>query len=350
MKKIVNKKEYLIIIVVVILFASVSYLSLTSIHQLRGNARVINYVGIVRGATQKLVKEEMYNNPDDSLISRLNSIVAELITGEGPNNLIVLQDQAYLDNMNEVQRQWNEIKDEIMKVRDGAGKERLYELSEEYFVLADQTVSSAEAYSENQLNRSTAMLIGVNIIFFGLMGVGVVTFLRSSALKRRAETLGKIAYYDPLTQMPNRASCEREAVKAASSPPDGLAAVFMFDMNNLKRVNDLIGHQGGDRIIADFARIIKTEGEEFGFVGRYGGDEFIAIIFNASESIAQTFLTRINEKLVAYNILHVNELEKISFAVGYVVGNPRESSIDEMINEADRRMYIRKRQMKENKE
>lgn len=349
-KKVSGKKEYLLIGVVVLLFAFVSYLSLTSINMLRGNARVVNYAGIVRGATQRLVKKELHGYPDDALVARLDSIINELITGEGPNDLIVLHDETYLGYMSRVRQSWGELKTEIAAVREGKNNETLFEMSEAYFTLVDQTVSAAEAFSEKQVAQSTNWLIGVDTFFVLLILVGAFMFVRSAALKRRADQLGKIAYIDPLTQMPNRASCEREVAAYTQNPPEQNMAVFMFDMNNLKRVNDQLGHQGGDRIIADFARIIKTEGAEFGFVGRYGGDEFVAIFPNADDFIAEKYLTKLNEKIIAYNLLHVSELEKISFAVGYIIESCKKSPIEELINEADRRMYIRKRQMKENKD
>lgn len=350
MKILMKKKEYILIGIVVVLFVLMSFLSLTSINQLKGNARVVNYAGIVRGATQRLVKKELMGYPDDALLKRLDSIVNELITGEGDNDLVVLQDKIYLNNMNEVKKSWEEMKDEIDLVREGESSDRLFELSEVYFTLVDHTVSSAEVYSESQVNRSTKWLLAINGIFIVLILIGVVTILRSASLKRKADALGMIAYVDPLTQMPNRASCEQTIDAYVKHPPEENFAVFMFDMNNLKRVNDLLGHQGGDRIIADFARILKTQADEFGFVARYGGDEFIGIFPNASEEIVNKYLTRLNEKVVAYNLLHINVIEKISFATGYVIENMKNMSLLEMIDEADRRMYVRKRQMKENKE
>ncbi len=350
MKKIWDKKEFLLIGVVILLFVFMSFLSLTSINQLRGNARVVNYAGIVRGATQRLVKKELQGYPDDALITRLDGIVNELISGEGPNNLIVLHDTAYLDLMHQVENSWRELKGEIEVVRAGGDKTRLFELSEDYFTLVDQTVSAAEQFSEHQVSRSTQLMIGVNAVFIVLIIGSAIMFMRSSALKKRAEALGKIAYVDALTQMPNRASCEREIAKYTETPPEGDMAVFMFDMNNLKRVNDELGHQGGDRVIADFARIIKTEGADYGFVGRYGGDEFVAFFPDADETTAQNYLTRVNEKVVSYNLLHVNAVEKLSFAVGYQIAAPGKMPVNQMIDEADRCMYVRKRQMKENKE
>lgn len=343
------KKGNLLIVVVIFLFALMSYLSLTSINQLRGNARVVNYAGIVRGATQRLIKQELYGNPNDALILRLDSIIQDLIHGGGANELVALQDETFQQNMAQVQTSWAKIKEQIALVRQGGETDTLYEMSEAYFNLVDQTVFSAESYSEAQVAQSTRWLIGVNLVFVLLILVGVLAVVRSTALKQRAEALGKIAYLDILTQMPNRASCEREINNYTKNPPQEKLAVFMFDMNNLKRVNDLLGHQGGDRVIADFARIIKTEGEPFGFVGRYGGDEFVAIFHQCDEARAEEYLTLVNEKVIAYNLLHVYEVEKLSFAVGYVVETPTKMSVNDMIHEADKRMYSRKRQMKENK-
>ena len=333
-----------------VLFALVSYLSLTSIHQMSGNARVVNYAGIVRGATQRLVKKELQGYPDDALILRLDSIIEELITGEGGNNLVALPDPVFQSNMAEVRQSWTALKEEIALVRSGANNQMLFDMSEKYFILVDRTVSSAESYSEEQVGRSTRWLMGVDGVFVMLLLIGGVALLRSSALQRRADALGKIAYVDPLTQMPNRASCERELDALTTAPPEKDVAVYMFDMNSLKRVNDLLGHQGGDRIIADFARILKTESEGFGFVGRYGGDEFVALFRDCDQQKAELYLTKVNEKCISYNLLHVREVEKISFAVGYVIGSPAKFPILDMINEADRKMYVRKRQMKENRE
>ncbi|MFQ7551475.1 MAG: hypothetical protein ACLRMZ_15560 [Blautia marasmi] len=58
-------------------------LSLYSMRSLQGNARVINYTGVVRGATQRLVKEELEGRRDDALIDKLDGIIEELRTGKG---------------------------------------------------------------------------------------------------------------------------------------------------------------------------------------------------------------------------------------------------------------------------
>lgn len=350
LSKIATKKSQVAGVLFALLFIYVGWLSFSSIRQLQGNARVINYVGIVRGATQRLVKKELQNFPDDPLITRLNSIVTELLTGKGSNNLVVLHDDVYLGNMRQVQNSWNEIKLEIEKVRAGADDAHLYELSENYFTLVDRTVSSAEAFTERQVQSSINILLGVNGLFIFLLFVGAVYYARTIALRRRAEVLNKLAYVDTLTNIPNRASCEQEMERLTSNPPAESIAILMFDMNNLKKVNDELGHTHGDKIIASFGQILLREAENFGFIGRHGGDEFIAIFCNADQEKVDHYLSLINEKIVSYNVMHINELDKISFAVGSCIGKVGENRIDDMLNEADKRMYIRKRQMKENRE
>lgn len=350
MKRLLQKKEYFLIAIVIILFIFMSYLSLTTITQMSGNARVVNYTGIVRGATQRLIKNELYGKPNDALIARLDSIIRDLTNGGGTNELVVLHDDIYLEYLREIGRSWARLKTEIDTVRNGGERDHLYELSEAYFVLADKTVSAAERFSENQVRASYKWMLIINIVFVILILIAAVIFIRSQALKRKADVLGKLAYLDILTQMPNRASCEQEVDRITKSGSSEPLAVLMMDMNNIKLANDQLGHQGGDRIIADFARIIKTEAVDYGFIGRYGGDEFFGLFPNCSENAVLEYLQRINEKIVAYNLLHIRPVEKISFAVGYIVESLDHMTIDEMTNEADKRMYARKRQMKECKE
>jgi diguanylate cyclase (GGDEF)-like protein len=357
MKAISKNKEMIVICVCIILIVIVSIFSFLSIKQLQGNARVVNYDGIVRGATQKLMKEEImnaYNHDkgvdftDDALIARLDGITTELETGEGENNLIVLNDKKHKDFIKEVRASWALLKEEIYNVRDGSDPNKLFEMSQDYFVLVNDTVFAAEAYSESQVQQTTRILIIVDSIFVLLIFAFLLFMVRSRRMEKRADILGRIAYVDALTKMGNRASCERkiEGLKAGTSEIE--LAVIMFDMNNLKLVNDYIGHQDGDKLIVTFATILDKSAKDYGFTGRYGGDEFLAIFENVSENKINEFLGKVKEEAEAYNTLKTNEIEKLSFAVGYTIGKLTETSIDDLIYEADRNMYANKREMKKN--
>ena len=161
-------KKKLIPFVLFLSLLGLGALSLLSIHNLQGNARVINYTGVVRGATQRLVKEELKGHADDALIEHLDGILDELATGQGINRLIRLDDQAYQDLLASMESQWQMLKEEIMLVRQGADPENLFELSESYFQLADATVTAAELYTEKQVNQASQ---GFGVLILAAMGV-----------------------------------------------------------------------------------------------------------------------------------------------------------------------------------
>ena len=132
---------------------------------MQGNARVINYTGIVRGATQRLVKQEMNGYSNDELIGYLDGIILELSTGEGENGLIVLPDAEYQRLIQDMGQAWEEIKNEIVQVRQSEYKQRLFELSETYFDMANMAVSAAERYSEENVDNAKSVLICLNVGF-----------------------------------------------------------------------------------------------------------------------------------------------------------------------------------------
>lgn len=161
------------------------FFALYSIGNVQGNARVVNYTGIVRGATQKLVKKELNGEKDDALIGRLDGIIRELQTGQGTNDLICLKDKTFQDQMVIVQEKWEEIKDEIQSVRQGGGHEQLYQLSEDYFTETDIAVHDAEEYTERRVQHAKLGLSLLTVIW--LLIVGFVGFFTSRITRRQHE-------------------------------------------------------------------------------------------------------------------------------------------------------------------
>lgn len=119
------------------------------INRLQGTARVINYAGLVRGATQREVKLEITGSPNDELIKYLDDILSGLKYQDGNYDLVKLQDKEYQDKLQVQIDYWNKIKKEIEAVRSsGYENTDIVNMSETYFKLADDTVSAAENYSE----------------------------------------------------------------------------------------------------------------------------------------------------------------------------------------------------------
>jgi signal transduction histidine kinase len=127
---------------------------MTAIAHMQGNARVINCAGLVRGATQRLVKQEMNGTPNDDLIRELDEYIEDLDGADKGYGLTALPDEAYQNINAQMSLDWNVIKAEIGRIRRHRDAVPLYALSESYFQLADKTVTAAELYLENQAKQN----------------------------------------------------------------------------------------------------------------------------------------------------------------------------------------------------
>lgn len=114
-KKLRNYLEPLLILTLSILI----FLTIYNIYLLQGTARVVNYTGLVRGATQRVVKLEIVGSPNDRLIEKLDDILAGLQNGGGKYELVQLDDVKYRNDLTELANYWQELKQEIAKSREG---------------------------------------------------------------------------------------------------------------------------------------------------------------------------------------------------------------------------------------
>jgi diguanylate cyclase (GGDEF)-like protein len=86
---------------------------------------------------------------------------------------------------------------------------------------------------------------------------------------------------------------EQTAVSRRIATGDQPAAVLLFDLDHFKHVNDRYGHAIGDRTLQIFADTAKAQVGDGGLVGRWGGDEFVAALYNTSRDHAATVAERI---------------------------------------------------------
>ncbi|OFV70555.1 MULTISPECIES: GGDEF domain-containing protein [Acetobacterium] len=304
---------------------------------IQGTGRVINYTGIIRGGTQRLVKLETNGIPKDDLMLYLDGILNELQTGQGQYDLDKLDDIPYLEKLSELNDYWDELQTEIMIYRSDPGnKEKVVQMSETYFNMANDVVGTAEFY----LEQKTKVLTSLELVMVILLGLLIVISLQQAIteihLIRKNKELATAAYYDKPTGLPGRLSCE-EKIWTPMDRKQGPYCMVMMDLNNLKWVNDTIGHSAGDTLIKAFADILNHLTNENVFVGRYGGDEFIMIIKNHREEQIQQLLKEIELATILYN--KKSEQLKIQYAVGYEYGG---DSLPQMLEKADEKMYLNK--------
>ena len=164
----------------------------------------------------------------------------------------------------------------------------------------------------------------------------------NSLLDRHKEfenELRTVAEIDSLTKLPNR-YCYNEFLKKTPEEEKSVC-VFLFDINNLKYVNDTFGHSKGDELIKNASLCIKecfldTEGKN---CYRIGGDEFVAILDSISKDNIDDYIQAFNDKQKELNV---------SIAMGYAyTDNIKNVGYEKLIIRADKNMYKNKKEIHE---
>ena len=179
------------------------------INRLQGTARVINYAGLVRGATQREVKLEITGSQNDELIKYLDDILSGLKYQDGNYDLIKLQDKEYQDKLQVQIDYWNKIKKEIEAVRSsGYENTDIVNMSETYFKLADDTVSAAENYSEKIATKIRTIELLSALDMLCLVILIIVQTIMAMKMARQNKLLEHRAYTDAHTGLPNKSACK----------------------------------------------------------------------------------------------------------------------------------------------
>ncbi len=161
--------------------------------------------------------------------------------------------------------------------------------------------------------------------------------------KRLNEKLKEMALFDFLTGLYNRRhfyeKFTEEITKAERLRYD-ISLAYM-DINNFKEINDKYGHEAGDKLLVDFAKIARDNlRKNFDYIFRFGGDEFLIMFLNCEKNRAQEIVERIDAALVMYN-------NKVSLSYGITgIDLCSDQDIEVYIKEIDKKMYIHKNILK----
>jgi diguanylate cyclase (GGDEF)-like protein len=157
--------------------------------------------------------------------------------------------------------------------------------------------------------------------------------------------LHRKATHDALTGLHNRAwlTEELERTHAHALRQGRRYAILMFDLDDFKVINDRFGHAEGDRALATAAKIAKSQTRRGDVVGRWGGDEFVAILHEADTASALAAAERIRVKLAASEL--AVEGGKCALRAGFgVAAYPTAgATIDDLLRAADAALYVAKR-------
>ena len=130
---------------------------------------------------------------------------------------------------------------------------------------------------------------------------------------REAAIYERLAYRDQLTELFNRTAFEEDLERLWEEKESTL--IIMMDLNDLKKCNDTLGHDAGDRYIKNAARMIGTVFQDKGKCYRIGGDEFCSVMKSEETDIEQSFFDELRELEKEYN--QNSSIEQIAIAYGY---------------------------------
>ncbi len=175
--------------------------------------------------------------------------------------------------------------------------------------------------------------------------VGSHTQLLESAVKVRTVQLERIANVDPLTDVWNRrgflGAFERERNRAARAKTQ--LGVLLIDMDNFKTINDAFGHDAGDATLAETARRLTGLMRSYDACGRWGGDEFIALLADCDAEVLASVARRVDAAITETPIrLGNGEEVRMTISVGACLVQADET-IDTAVARTDAALYAAKR-------
>ena len=162
---------------------------------------------------------------------------------------------------------------------------------------------------------------------------------------QQREELRALSLQDPLTKANNRRGffhLANQQLKFAQRTGSSLV-LFFVDVDDMKWINDTLGHKEGDLALIETANVLRETFRESDIIGRVGGDEFAVLAIQAPGAQADDMLVRLQERLEARNV-QPNRHFRLSFSVGITTYDPDEPlPLDELMAGADALMYEDKR-------
>lgn len=161
------------------------------------------------------------------------------------------------------------------------------------------------------------------------------------------QTMREQANIDPLTGLYNRRFCKDYASKlmAMARRKDTPLGFVILDLDHFKNINDIYGHEVGDRILKQFAKTITQSMRETNLTARLGGEEFVVVLPDTGAKACQVVAERIRNAVAHMNMPQVNEkpLPNITVSLGIAVYPEHGATLEEMLQASDRALYESKR-------
>ena len=192
-------------------------------------------------------------------------------------------------------------------------------------------------YIENKKNKILTILLNIlPIVMLLLFSLIIVYILMHQVLLIKKIKI--IANKDFLTSLLNRRAMMRETIKQLeiANRYNLKMLLLLLDIDFFKKVNDTYGHQAGDLVIQEISKILAKNTRESDLVSRYGGEEFLILLYNTDVDSAYLLAERIRKEILNLKIKDINSSLTISIGCTEYI---KDESIDSFINRADCLLY-----------
>jgi diguanylate cyclase (GGDEF)-like protein len=189
----------------------------------------------------------------------------------------------------------------------------------------------------------TVAIVGINITALVLLAYVAMVIAREQ--RRARDAAIRLSTIDPLTGLFNRtfffAAVEREIARSARSGRG--FCLLMMDLDELKQINDRLGHFFGDRVLRGVGEVIRASGRKIDTSARYGGDEFVVLLPETDPTGAYVLAEKIRLGVADLKVEASGTVLQPSVSIG-VVSYPEDGATsDELMITADSSMYRSKR-------
>jgi diguanylate cyclase (GGDEF)-like protein/PAS domain S-box-containing protein len=181
------------------------------------------------------------------------------------------------------------------------------------------------------------------------VATGGIAIIEDVSERRRSEDeIRNLAYFDPLTHLPNRRLLLDRLGHAmtASNRNREFGALMILDLDHFKSINDTQGHDVGDRLLVEVARRLVACLREVDTVSRLGGDEYVVLLEGlgtlerSAAALAESFAERMRQSVQAPYVLGGSEAEYFSTtSIGLTLFRGQESAAEVLLKQADVALY-----------
>ncbi|MCJ8320699.1 MAG: GGDEF domain-containing protein [Colwellia sp.] len=186
----------------------------------------------------------------------------------------------------------------------------------------------------NSQQINTLLIVAIMIVF-------LLLFIRQLVIRKQ---LVKLAKTDDLTQLPNRRSLFEQGEKLVhyAHKEKILLSIVVVDVDYFKLINDQHGHDVGDKVLKQLAVIGNEVMRSRDIFARLGGEEFVALLPDATLDEVKAVAERLREKLSVFDFTSLGITKFLSLSIGISALNDEVTNFEALLHDADSAMYYAK--------